>query len=293
MKKYRIVIVVIVMSIFTGCNNNPYESDTNTPKQLNISILLDLSDRISPTIHPATPSHKDRDLTIINNIVEYFKHDMGERGTFDANGRIQVFMEPAPTIPNIDQLQRQLSVDCSKMDVKQKKEVYDELSEIFSCALNEIYTQTIENSKFPGSDIWRFFQNKVNDYCISKDTNYRNILIILTDGYIYDEMTTQKIGTRVQNLTVSTIGKYRNSPDPVSAIQSDDFGLLVPQNVNVTGLEVLVLEVAPENNSQKDEQILTFCIEKWLKEMGIEHQAVYTSDLPANTLHRVERFLDD
>lgn len=106
-------------------------------------------------------------------------------------------------------------------------------------------------------------------------------------------MTTQKIGTRVQNLTVSTIGKYRNSPDPVSAIQSDDFGLLVPQNVNVTGLEVLVLEVAPENNNQKDEQILTFCIEKWLKEMGIEHKAVYKSDLPANTLRRVERFLDD
>ena len=293
MRKYNIGIIIIIISFLAGCNNNPSESDTNEPKQLNISILLDLSDRISPTKHPATPSHMDRDITIINSIVEYFRHDMGERGTFDANGRIQVYMEPAPTIPNIDQLQRQLSVDCSKMDVKQKKVVYDELSETFSGALNEIYTQTIENSKFTGSDIWRFFQNKVYDYCISKDTNYRNILIILTDGYIYDEMTTQKIGTRVQNLTVSTIGKYRNSPDPVSAIQSDDFGLLVPQNVNVAGLEVLVLEVAPENNSQKDEQILTFCIEKWLKEMGIEHQAVYTSDLPANTLHRVERFLDD
>lgn len=288
MKKFLFFLIVPSM-LLSGCNPNQSEINDGMPKQLNISILLDLSDRI---VQDAVPSHEDRDIAIINNIIKYFRDDMAERGTFDANGRLQVFMEPAPAIPNIDQLQRQLLVDCSKMDVKQKKDVYDKIDSDFTSALREIYLQTKEHSKFRGSDIWRFFQNKANDYCVKEDTNYRNILIILTDGYIYDETTTLKVGSRVQNLT-NTIQKYRSLQDPVTAMQNDDFGLVVPKNVDLNRLEVLVLEVSPKNNNQKDEQILIYCIEKWLKEMGGEHYAVYTSDLPANTLRRIEQFLDD
>ena len=294
MKKTLIVTALLCAFALQSCKSNQTTDNTNEPKQLNISILLDLSDRISPSKHPvANPPHQDRDLAIINSILEYFKKDMEERGTFDANGRIQIFMEPAPAIPGINDLQRQLSIDCSKLDVKQKKELYDGIGNTFNNTLSEIYKQTIAYNKFPGSDIWRFFQNKAKDYCVARDSNYRNILIVLTDGYIYDPNTTRRVDNRVQNLTYNTIAKYRAVQDPLAAIQSDDFGLLVPQNVDLHDLEVIVLEVSPENNNQKDEQILTYCIDKWLEEMGVKRHRVYTTDLPANIEKRIGLFLEE
>lgn len=293
MKKSIFIALMLTTALFQSCKTDKSTKKTDEPKQLNISILLDLSDRISPSKHPATPSHQERDLAIINGVVEYFKKDMEKRGTFDANGRIKVFMEPAPSIPGINDLQRQISIDCSKMDVKQKKEVYDGIESDFNTALTEIYERTIESSKFRGSDIWRFFQHKANDYCIARDTNYRNILIILTDGYIYDPTTTLKVGNRVQNLLGCTIGKYRSLSDPIGAIQKDDFGLLVPKGVDLSGLEVIVLEISPEQNSQKDESILTYCIDKWLGEMNVQHKQVYTTDLPSNIEQRIGLFLEE
>lgn len=293
MKKTLFVVCMFTIAMIQGCKTDSSNASIEEPKQLNISILLDLSDRISPSVHPATPSHQERDLSIINSVVEYFKKDMEKRGTFDANGRIQVFMEPAPIIPGINDLQRKLSVDCSKMDVKQKKEVYDGIESDFNTALAEIYERTIESSNFPGSDIWRFIQNKAMDYCVARDTNYRNILVILTDGYIYDPTTTLRVGNRVQNLTGSTIAKYRSVSDPIVAIQKDDFGLLAPKGVDLSGLEVIVLEISPKQNSQKDESIITYCIDKWLGEMNVQHKQVYSTDLPANTEHRICLFMEE
>lgn len=275
--------------LILGCNSEPKVED-NGPKQLNISILLDLSDRISPDKHPATPEHMQRDTAIVGKIVRLFKDDMNARGAYDANGRIQVLMSPPPSIANINSLQDQLQVNLARMDNKQKKSTYTDISGNFATALKEIYTETNNQSRWTGSDIWRFFKNDVKDLCIDSDTNYRNILVILTDGYIYDKNTTQRAGSRVQHLTTSTIGKYRSTNDPVSAMEDDDFGLM-PATSGLDNLEVLVLEITPENNNQKDELILKYCIDRWLKEMGVVRWAVHTTDLPANTSRRIESFL--
>lgn len=285
-----IVIASIVLSIMMQSCKGDTTQEATIQKQLNISVMLDLSDRISPEKHPAKPEHADRDMAIVKELIKFFKDDMNALGRFNAKGRFRVFMEPAPAIANIEALQDEIIVDCSTIkDVQLKKDVYENMEGNIMNALGEIYSETNRLKKFTGSDIWRFFKNDV-DLCISDDTNYRNILVILTDGYIYAEGTTQKQGNRVQNLTKGTIGKYRSSADPISAMENDDFGLMTSRN-DLQNLEVIVLEVAPENNNQKDEDILKYCIEKWLKEMGVGHYAVYKSDLPAKTAQRLHSFL--
>jgi len=287
-----LVVATTLLLAATSCGAPAPRAEDNGPKQLNISILLDLSDRISPTAHPATPSHMQRDTAIIGQITRLFKEDMNERGAYEANGRIQVLMSPPPSIANINSLQDELQVSLAKMDNKQKKDTYTDISDNFATALEEIYTETNNQSRWTGSDIWRFFKNDVKDLCIARDTNYRNILVILTDGYIYDKNTTQRVGSRVQHLTPTTIGKYRGTNDPISAMENDDFGLM-PATNGLDNLEVLVLEVTPENNNQKDELILKYCIDKWLKEMEVSRWAVHTTDLPANTSRRIETFLNN
>ena len=287
-----LVVAATLLLAATSCGAPAPRAEDNGPKQLNISILLDLSDRISPTAHPATPSHMQRDTAIVGQIIRLFKEDMNERGAFDANGRLQVLMSPPPGIANINSLQSELQVNLAKMDNKQKKDTYIGISGNFATALEEIYTETNNQSRWTGSDIWRFFKNDVKDLCIDRDTNYHNILVILTDGYIYDKNTTQRVGSRVQQLTRGTIGKYRSSSDPIADMERDDFGLM-PATNGLDNLEVLVLEVTPENNSQKDELILKYCLDKWLKEMGVSRWAVHTTDLPANTSRRIASFIND
>jgi hypothetical protein len=295
MKRMNFNTIAFTFSLLSivifGCNNETSKQEIPQTKQLNISVMLDLSDRIDPNKHPASPEHAERDKAIVQKLIEYFKENMKSLGTYNSKGRFKVYMEPAPAIANIETLQQKLYVDCSTMhDVKEKKNVFDSIENNFMNALDDIYAETIRINNYPGSDIWRFFKNDV-DLCISSDTNYRNILVILTDGYIYDETTTQKVGSRVQNLTVSTIGKYRANADPISAMDMEDFGLISCRN-DLQNLEVLMLEIAPENNSQKDEDILIYCIEKWLKEMGVSNYAVYKSDLPTKTAQRIGIFLD-
>ena len=293
MKKSKILLGTIVFFCgicgLTSCINDQQTLDEK-PKQLNITVLLDLSDRISPTIHSAIPSHAERDTAIIMEIVDLFKQDMNRLGGFNAMGKLRVEMEPWPAIANINNLQKELDVDCSEMNTKEKKELYDNIETTFSHALSEIYGETIKSSRWSGSDIWRFFKNKVDMY-IEKDTCYRNILIILTDGYIYHENTKAQNGNSVQHLTKNTIGKYRTANNPIEEIQKDGFGLMVPRN-DLQNLEVLVLEVNPEEGQSKDDDILTYCIGEWLKEMGVGNYAVYTTDLPSNTAKRVRHFIE-
>lgn len=290
-----LVIWALVQTSCNGCDTSKTSDGGATtpewrePQQLNISILLDLSDRIDSEKHPASPSHIIRDLSIVNHIASIFKDEMNRLGAYEANGKIQVFFLPAPPIANIDNLQSNLKVNLSTMDVKQKKSVYDNILSEFQSTLQEIYSETINNNKYTGSDIWRFFKNDVVDYCIDKDTNYRNILVIITDGYIYEKATLLQSGSRVQSLTVSKFGKYRICPDPISAIENDDFGLMVPRT-DLQNLEVLILEIAPDNNNQKDEDILTHCLSKWMNEMNVSRHAVYKTDLPSNTAQRIDAF---
>ena len=76
-----------------------------------------------------------------------------------------------------------------KLENKGRKEVYDSITDLYSKNLENIYQETIETSAWEGSDIWRFFKDDVKDFCIEKDTTYRNILIILTDGYLYHKQS--------------------------------------------------------------------------------------------------------
>ena len=162
-------------------------------KQINLSVLWDLSDRIDPLTNPAVPQHYERDLEIIKTIAGVFKDDMGKKGAYKAKGKIRVFFTPTPDNEKINTIAGNLVYDLSVSKAeganKKKKEIYDSIQDRFARNSKEIYQLTIETNKdkkqWEGSDIWRFFKNDVKDYCIEPGNSYRNVLIILTDGYIY------------------------------------------------------------------------------------------------------------
>lgn len=263
--------------------------NTTQVKQLNISILLDLSDRINPQINSCAQGN---DIEIIRTITEYFKSNMANLGAYKAKGKIRVFFSPAPSNSNINTIVSKLNIDCSKLDNKGRKGIYDSITNIYVNNLREIYNETIATSVWNGSDIWRFFKDDVKDFCIQKDTVYRNILIILTDGYLYHNQSVYSNTNRYSYLLGNTNLKPYRKQNWEQLIEQNDFGIMVEQE-DLSNLEVLVLEIKAENpNNKIDEDILRFLWKKWFKDMNINHYEAYSSDLPANTKTRIEGFLN-
>lgn len=270
-------------------------------KQLNVNILWDLSDRIDNSVSPASPPHFERDIEIIKSISEAFKNDMQKKGAYKSKSKIRVFFTPPPSDAAINTIAHNLSYDLSSFTGdganKKKKEAYDSITKKFSNNALQIYNLTLQNNKgkkqWDGSDIWRFFKNDVKDYCIEPNNNYRNILIILTDGYIYHKDSRDKRGNRSAYILPETLKSFRNNPDWRSSFDKGDYGLITTRN-DLQDLEVLVLEITPSKEYKNDEDFIKAYLGKWFEEMGIykANYACHNSDLPDYIGKKIEQFLN-
>jgi len=304
MKNKILFSLILGAILFQSCKNeNPVIAESENAEevisnvnlgdqQLNITILLDLSDRVEPTKYPAKPEHYQRDIEIVSYFTELFKQEMSNKGAYKSDGKIKVIFSPRPADDEINTIASNLNVDLSKArDNKHKKEIYDNITIDFKSNLEKIYSKTIETKKYPGSDIWRFFKNDVADYALATDPVYRNILVVLTDGYLFHEDSKDKNKNRTAYLLPNTVQKngLRNS-NWQSKFQEGDYGFISTRE-DLENLEVLVLEISPSPSHKNDEDVIKAYLEKWFQEMNVKNYEIYNSDLPEYTKTRISKFM--
>ncbi len=307
MKKHSIIIgiVLLVGSVVLSCETDTKENTSTAnaqqesevkkqSKQLNITFLLDLSDRIEPTKYPNTPEHWKRDMAAVNVFVELFKNEMEKKGVYNAKGRMKVLFSPAPNDPSINKIAEKLDVDLKSIKPAQKKLVHDNIEQNFIENLRQIYDKTLDTKNYIGSDIWRFFKNDVKDLVIDNDPNYRNILVVITDGYVYHANTKIKEQNRYSYILPQTARSLGiNRSDWKEKMEQKDFGLIVPCK-DLNNLEVLILEINPSKSSSAyEEDILKAVLSKWFVEMGIAKFEIYKTDIPNTTKQRIFNFMRD
>lgn len=300
--KINFIIISIFTLVFCSCKNDSKpnvekeqttKSVSKKEKQLNITILLDLSDRIEPTKYPSSPEHFERDIEVVNYFTELFKKDMEKKGAFMAKGKMKVIFSPRPNDSEINNIATQLSIDLSKtQNTKEKKKIFDNMSINFKENLSKIYSKTIETKKYPGSDIWRFFKNDVVDYCIDENKDYRNILVLITDGYLYHVNSTDKDKNRSAYLLPKNVKSngLRNS-NWKEKFKNEDYGYISSRN-DLNDLDILVLEVNPSEKFKNDEDVIKAYLSKWFIEMNVNSFKIYNSDLPQYTKSRIDKFIN-
>src|SRR5690606_40920272 len=101
---------------------------------------------------------------------------------------MQLFFDPPPLNPEINSISKSLKVELNKGNVSDK--LLKDIESKYKSEPLKLYQLAIKDNNYVGSDTWTFFKNRINDYCI--DENHRNILVILTDGYIYYENSKMK-----------------------------------------------------------------------------------------------------
>ncbi|MBO9572235.1 MAG: hypothetical protein J7497_08520 [Chitinophagaceae bacterium] len=299
--KYMLLLVTILM-LGCGTGQSPIKQDASnqsnstqvpkTSKQLNLTVLLDLSDRIDPQKNPDKPEHYERDSTLLSYFSDYFLSEMNAKGSYLSKGKMRVIFHPNPQDPNIYKEAAKLNIDLSKMNIKSKKNIYDSLKNTVSKSIHYIYSTALNNNTWPGSDIWRFFKNDVKDVAVETDSNYRNILVIFTDGYIYHSESKDKEGNRYTYILPELFDSYklRNNSKWSDKMDKLDFGLIVKRS-DLSDLEVLVLEIAPSSKHKNDEDIIRKIIDKWFTEMKVKRWKIINSDLPDLTKQKIEFFL--
>lgn len=235
----------------------------NKKNNLNISILLDLSDRIEKG------NQTQKDSAYLSSLVRTFLMHVKTKQLIFLEDRLQLFFNPVPSNTKINGIAENLSViftkNTSKDYIQQVQDRYDALpSQLYDLAKKDA-----ENSKrYPGSDIWRFFEHDVKDYCISDC--HRNILVIITDGYMYHEKTNMQKGNRTSYLTPKSLSKLSlNKSDWKNEIDKKDVGF-IPATSNLNDLEVLVIGIKSENKNAYAEDIVEAYWNKWLLEMDVE-----------------------
>lgn len=262
-------------------------------KQLNLSILLDLSDRIDPKTNPDMPAHFQKDSALISYLTEYFKSEIRTKGGHAAKPKMRIIFSPNPADPGINKAAEKLSTDLSGLMPVEKKKIYDNIGNTVAENISYIYRTSLRQAYWPGSDIWRFFKNDV-DITIDPDTAYRNILVIFTDGYLFHADSKDAVGNRYAYLLPELLDKYklRNNSQWSKDIDKLDFGL-ISKRTDLDRLEVLVVEITPSTKHRNDEDIIRKVLDKWFAEMKIKRWKILNTDLPQITKGRVESFLRD
>lgn len=281
----KIFYLLMIISLASCCKDktgkaeegtkNPVVVDSNN---INVSILIDLSDRIDPKTNPnPTMEYFQRDTEYIKAIEKGFLNHIKSKKIITYEDQMQVFFNPEPLDPKMNELTKELKVS---FDKNTPRNYFDQVDKKYSELPTTIYQSAIKDGNYVGSDIWEFFKNKVKDYCIKND--HRNILFILTDGYMYHENTKFSEGSKTSYLTGKLIkANHLTTSNFKEVIEKNKFGF-VKANDNLNNLEVIVLGINPEKGNPFEEAVIKEYWENWLKEMKIKNYQIKSADLPSN-----------
>jgi len=258
----------------------------NKENNLNISVFLDLSDRIT------RPKTIINDTENLKSISKAFTNHVKTKKLILLQDKIQLYFNPAPTNNTINSIAEKLHIEFDKNSPKAK--IID-TEEFYAKQPSEIYNLALADSEnpkdFPGSDIWRFFKDNVKDYTISDC--HRNILVILTDGYMFHENSQMNEDKLSSYLTPKSMDRLPLSNSKwETTLKEKGYGF-IKANDNLEDLEVLVIGIESLNpkNPYAIDVMRTYWT-NWFKEMGVKKFKIQNADLSSNVEKVIIEFIN-
>jgi capsular polysaccharide biosynthesis protein len=221
---------------------------------LNVIIVPDLSNRI---IDPENNADQiRRDSVIINSICESFENNVKTK--MNSNDKLLIdITDRKQAGGRLGELADTIMYDLSGFREKINKLYFQDKREQFKLGVQKLYEAAynfeLKNPKGGGADFVSYFSTKLKSK-IQKSTvddTYRNVLIILTDGYL--EAT-------------------KPNGEIVSYIKVNPEDILETSGVRFKDLEVFILEMNRKKSADDLEEIkIKKWWFKWLKSMNIKN----------------------
>ncbi|WKD86422.1 hypothetical protein KCTC32516_01797 [Polaribacter huanghezhanensis] len=268
---------IVVKEGSSGQNSKcPKHILENKDQNLNISILLDLSDRIEQ------PKIISKDSAYLSSLSKALINHVKHKKLIMLEDKMQLFFNPEPKDSKVNEIAKKLKLSFTRETSKASLE--DGIS-LYSDYPSQLYSLSKEDAKkskgYPGSDIWRFFKDHVEDYCM--DDCHRNILVVLTDGYMYHYNTVMKSENFTSYLTQKSLKKLKlNKSTWKKEIEKRKLGF-IPVGKDLKNLEVLVIGI--ENHNTRNpyaKDIIEKYWSDWFDSMNIKNYKIKSADIPSS-----------
>lgn len=262
--------------------------------QYNFCVLIDLSDRIDKIRYP---NQVQKDIAIIKNIISIFHEQVKKNLYVNSKDKIQIIVapQPVPYVSTLHKIADRLRIDMSEFKNPRDKRVkLQSMEDSLLSGIDILYRKATQNPRFLGADIWGFFKDDIDNYIInSSEDSVKNIFIILTDGYIqFEKEILSSRPPRGNRTSYMLVNEFLNDPNWHIRFDLEDHGL-IPINKNYKNVEVLVLEVRPNNILNPVEyDIIKKYWYKWFDEMGIRKRNIQkTQDSAAQVKKLIKDFI--
>lgn len=303
-------------TLLTGCTSqadtveegNPVETETSAPAapkpivHYNVIIAPDLSNRL---LNPKPVS----DGQIVNVLLKNVYPNILKHGrTVNQYDIFSTSMISNKLISQYNVKTQDLQIDFSKFGIKQfnrieyitgknaannlgrdKKKFLDEFNRVSAAAAKST----------SGADLWSYFNSGIRSTLLRDEgptssfnkttytSKYRNIMILLTDGYIEASMFGKKActgGNQCYYLSGERIKSFRAAykksgmSDLKAFFEKNNYGIIPAQNQNLNNLEVLVLQLEDRSLDKAgnatvyptDMEIMKLFWTDWLKKSGVK-----------------------
>ena len=263
--------------------------------QYNFIILLDLSDRLTKNTPQENTLQVEKDKEIIRNLLSIFVGEVKAKLYINSQDSIKIAVAPQPTgySPLLFSISKELEIDMRELRIRDRRTKLDQYISNFSQNIDRLYDVSSQEKKLIGADIWTFFRDNLKTF-MSKPgrEETRNILIILTDGYIdFNKDVLRNRPSQGKRYSYMRVADFRNDKDWEKKLDGD-YGL-IPINEDFSSLEVLVLGIAPRFPNPNEYKIIEKHWTKWFDKMKIRHSELHKSeDLQKQTENIIEAFLN-
>ncbi len=216
----------------------------NPPAHLNLIIVPDLSRRLIDSRN--NPEQVNNDLILLNYLYEEFYNQT--RLKINSKDRLIVDVtDQNQAQGNSRTLANNLIFDLSEHRNKSNR-LYFESENVkgrFSTNINALYQQAIKRPL--GADYWYYF-NRMLSKNLKKSTlfdQYRNVVVIITDGYLESEKTFFTGNAALQKNICNQMKTKR-----INEIFQQMKLQIPPCNIDLSDTEILILEVQERREGQ-------------------------------------------
>ncbi|MGJ1445926.1 hypothetical protein ACR79S_04480 [Sphingobacterium spiritivorum] len=318
MKHIRLIpILLLILSCNTKASeenkNGERTEDEYKTEHFNVTISSDLSNRLNQKLYPKAVSDVEIVDIIAENIYPKILNHKRSMNQLDAF-RIGFINKKQINAYNVDT--KFMNIDFSEFKTQAERiaylrKSYQKDKRGFVNEFKKLHEQAIK--KPFGSDIWTYMQQGVDDFVVNKEigegkignttfkNKRRNILILLTDGYIETVFN-----NHAYDLTGEEINTFRKEYLQAGETSVDSFLQKNPKykiqpltNPLLEELEVLVLELYDRSDTNAgasvhptDLEIMKVIWADWLKCSNVKHWELYPkSSNKSETEKVILRFL--
>ncbi len=292
MKSYIVIIFSLFLVLFTNCNPNKVIQNTkesasisklsNKNAKLNINILLDLSDRIE------SEEQRTRDLGYIQDIAKTFNQHVRSKSTSLYNDHLQLFFEPELHNHEINNIAKSLKFHLNRNTQKKhfsevESKYKDQTAKLYQKAKGDASTRN-------GADIHHFFEQKVKNNCIK--AKHRNILIVLTDGFLFQKENRKKEGNKTSYLNSTMLNQhFLRKGNWRQQFQKQKLGFIKAQE-DLSNLEILVLGIDKGNHKNPYAvEVIRHYWESWFTDMNVKRFKIVESEIASDIENVISDFV--